>query len=110
MVPDGFSFDSDNPLYRRFKSGEQILEYSLDGGHLSIDWVDGGGAGTMLKHVLGAEGGSVRRISGYVTDKLGRLSDEALLRYGRQVAKQLGNGWTVTIRMDGTKKFLEFTR
>ncbi len=42
-------------------------------------------AGSMLKRILVAEGRYVNRISGYATSKLGDLSDEALLRYGRRL-------------------------
>ncbi|MDA1055681.1 MAG: Hint domain-containing protein [Planctomycetota bacterium] len=110
VIPNGFSFDIDNPRYRRFKSGDQVLEYSRNGGELAIDWIDGGGGASVLRKILAQEGKDVRRIAGYATDKLGELSNEALTRYGRQVARQLGDGWTATIEFDGLKRFLVFTR
>lgn len=79
--PDGFSFDIDDPKYRMLREGERKLEYTLQGEELIVDYVEGGGAASMLKRVLETEGADVRRISGYITDKLGNLSDEALLRY-----------------------------
>ena len=109
-VPEGFSFDVDNPVYRQLKDGDQVLQYSLKGEELAVDWVDGGGAASMLKRILAAEGSGVRRISGYATDKLASLSDNALLRYGNQVASSLGEGWKASIEFVANKRYLVFTR
>ena len=109
-VPEGFSFDIDNPIYRQLKDGDQVLQYSIKGEELAVDWVDGGGAASMLKRILAAEGSGVRRISGYATDKLASLSDKALLRYGNQVASSLGEGWKASIEFVANKRYLVFTR
>ena len=109
-APEGFSFDIDNPIYRQLKDGDQVLQYSLKGKELAVDWVEGGGAASMLKRILGAEGSGVRRISGYTADKLGGLSDNALLIYGNQLAANLGEGWRASIEFVDKKRFIVFTR
>lgn len=68
MIPEGLSFDIANPKYRQFKSGENILEYPLEGGEITVDWVSGTNASSMMRSILDAEGAGVTRISGYVTD------------------------------------------
>ena len=49
MIPDGISFDIANPKFRQFKSGDDILEYTLEGGEVTVDWVSGKGASSMMK-------------------------------------------------------------
>ena len=71
MIQDGISFDLTNPKFRRFKSGDDILEYTLDGSEITVDWVSGKGASSMMKSILDADGPGVTKISGYVTDNLG---------------------------------------
>lgn len=110
MIPDGLSFDIDNPKYRQFKQGEDILEYTLEGGEITVDWVSGTSAASMLKIILDADGAGVTRISGYVTDKLGRASNIVLERFGQRLAGQLGVGWKVTVEMIEGRKYLLFTR
>lgn len=93
-----------------FKEGERKLEYSIQGEELAVDYVEGGGSAAMLKRVLETEGAGVQRISGYATDKLGNLSDEALLRFGNRVAAELGEGWKAAIEVVDSKHYLIFTR
>jgi len=75
---------------------------------LDVDFVEGTGT-KMLKRVIDAEEKTISKIKGYTTDKLGVLSDKAVLRYGEIVARRLGN-WKASIRFDGHKRYLEFTR
>ena len=74
MIPDGFSYDTENPKFRRFRRGDDILEYTLEGSEITVDWVNGKGASSMMKSILDADGAGVTSISGYVTDKLGDVS------------------------------------
>ena len=92
MIPDGLSFDIANPKYRQFKSGDDILEYTLEAGEITVDWVSGKEASSMMKSILNADGAGVSRISGYVTDKLGGASNAALERLGNRIARELGDG------------------
>ena len=110
MIPDGISFDIANPKYRQFKSGDNILEYTLEGGEITIDWVSGKGASTMMTSILDADGASVSMISGYVTDKLGDASNLALQRLGDRMARQLGGDWTAIIEVRGDRRFVIFTK
>jgi len=55
MIPDGLSFDIANPKYRQFKSSDDVLEYTLDGGEITVDWVSGKNASSMMKAILDAE-------------------------------------------------------
>ena len=109
-APDGFSYDKDNPKYQTFKDGDKIVDYSVDGDKLSIDWADGGGLASALKEILRAEGDGIRRIGGYTTDKLGELSDKALQRYGDRVAAELGDGWKAAIEVIRGQRHLIFRR
>lgn len=108
-IPDGFSYDIDQPKYRIYKIGSDKLEYSVNGDELDVDFVKGAGA-NMLKAVVDAEGNAIAKIKGYTTDKLGTPSNHVVLRYGRMVARRLGPGWNASIRFDGQKRYLEFTR
>lgn len=110
MTPDGISFDISNPKYRQFKSGDNILEYTLEHGKISVDWVSGKGASSMMKSVLDAEGAGVTRISGYATDKLGDASNAALQRFGNRMASELGDDWKSIIEVKGDRRFLIFTK
>lgn len=110
MIPDGISFDIANPKYRQFKSGEDILEYTLEGSEITVDWVNGKGASSMMKSILEAGGAGVTKISGYVTDKLGDASDAALKRLGDRMARDLGDGWKAVIETRGDRRFLIFTK
>lgn len=109
IVPDGFSYDVDQPKYRTYKDGINKLEYSVNGDELDVDFGEGTGT-IMLQMVINAEGQTIKKIKGYTTDKLGTLSDETVLRYGQIVARQLGIDWQASIRFDGHKRYLEFTR
>ncbi len=110
MIPDGISFDGANPKYRQFKCGDDILEYTLEGGEITVDWVSGKNASSMMKSILGADGAGVTRISGYVTDKLGDASNAVLQRFGDRMARELGDGWKAAIEVRGERRFLSFTR
>jgi hypothetical protein len=110
MIPDGISFDIANPKFRQFKSGDDILEYTLEGGELTVDWVSGKGASSMMRSILDADGEGVTKISGYVTDKLGGASNAALQRLGDRMARDLGDGWKAIIEVRGDRRFLIFTR
>jgi len=92
MIPNGISFDIANPKFRQFKSGDDILEYTLDGGEITIDWVSGKGASSMMKTILDADRAGVVRISGYLTDKLGDASNAVLQRLGDRMAREFGDG------------------
>jgi hypothetical protein len=52
VIPDGISFDIANPKYRQFKNERNILEYTLEGGELTIDWVSGRNAASMMRSIL----------------------------------------------------------
>ena len=110
MIPDEISFDFANPKYRQFKSGENTLEYTLEGGEITVDWMSGNDAALMIKTIMDADGAGVTRISGYVTDKLGGASDAALRRLGNQMTGQLGSGWKATIQMIEGRRYLVFTK
>lgn len=110
MIPEGLSFDIANPKYRQFKSGENILEYPLEGGEITVDWVSGTNASSMMRSILDAEGAGVTRISGYVTDKLGGASNAALQRLGDQMAREIGGGWKATIEVIEGRRYLELTK
>jgi hypothetical protein len=109
-IPEGLSWDSDNPKYRRFKGVDGILEYTLDGDEITVDWVSGRNAASMMKVVLDADGKGVTKISGYVTDKLADASQPALLRLGDLVAGRLGGLWTVSTQPIEGRRFLVFTK
>jgi hypothetical protein len=110
MIPDGISIDIANPKYRQFKSGDNILEYALEGGEITVDWISGRNASSMIKEILDAEGPGVTRISGYVTDKLGGVSNATLQRFADRVAAELGGGWKVTIETVRNRRYLVFTK
>jgi hypothetical protein len=110
MIPDGISFDIADPKFRQFKSGEHILEYTLEGSEITVNWVNGKGASSMMKSILDADGAGVTKISGYVTDKLGDASNAALQRLADQMARGLGGGWKAIIEVRGERRFLVFTK
>jgi hypothetical protein len=110
MIPEGISFDIANPQYRQFKSGTNILEYTLDRGEITVDWISGKNASSMMKSILEKDGAEVTRISGYVTDKLGGASDAALQRLANQTANQLGGGWKGTIQKIEGRRYVVFTK
>lgn len=110
MIPEGISFDVANPKYRRFKSGDNILEYTLEGNEITVDWVSGKNAASMMNAILKSEGAAVTRISGYATDKLGKATTAALQRFGNRFASELGDGWTVAIEPVRNRRYLVFTK
>jgi len=110
MIPDGISFDVANPKFRQFKNGDGILGYTLEGGEITVDWVSGKGASSMMKSILDADGAGVTKISGYVTDKLGGASNAALQRLGDRMARELGGGWKAIIEVSGDRRFLVFMK
>ncbi len=110
MIPEGISFDITNPKYRQFKNGDNILEYALEGGEITVDWVSGKNASSMLKAILNTEGNAVTRISGYATDKLGGASNAVLQRFGDSMAAELGGVWKATIETVGNRRYLVFTK
>lgn len=110
MIPDGVSFDIENPKYRQFKSGDNILEYTLAGGEISVDWVSGKNASSMMRSILEVDGTGITQISGYVTDKLGSASTESLQRLGNQMATKMGGGWKAAIEIKGNRRYLVFTK
>jgi hypothetical protein len=107
---DGFSFDSANRKYRQFKAGDSILEYTIDAGEITIDWVFGRNALAMIQRVVDREGSDVRRISGYVTDKLGAMPDKVLQRIATGLARRLGGDWTATMKRIEGRRYLVLTR
>lgn len=110
MTPNGISCDIANPKYRQFKSGDSILEYTLEGGEITVDWVSGKNTSSMMRSILDADGKGVTRISGYVTDKLADASDAALQRFGNQMAAQMRGGWKASIEMIRNRRHLVFTK
>ena len=62
MIPNGISFDIANPKYRQFKSGGNSLEYTLEGGEITVDWVIGKNASSMMKSILDADGNGVTQM------------------------------------------------
>ncbi len=69
------TIDADNPKYRHFTSGDRLLEYTLEVGEITVDWLNGKDAASMMKAILAADGRGIIKISGYVTDKLGGVSN-----------------------------------
>jgi len=110
MIPNGISFDTANPKYRQFKSGDDILEYTLEGGEITVDWVSGKNAASMLKAILDADGAGIAKISGYVTDKLGGAPNAVLQRLGNYMAAQMGGGWKAAIKTIEGRRYLVFTK
>jgi len=110
MIPDGLSFDIANPKYRQFRSGDDILEYTLDGGEITVDWVSGKNVSSMMEAILDTDGTGVNRISGYVTDKLGGASNAALQRLGNQMAGQMSGSWKAVIEMIEGRRYLVFMK
>lgn len=110
MNPDGISFDDAEPKYRQFKNGDNILEYTIEGEEITVDWVSGTNALSMMKAVLDADGSGVTRISGYVTDKLGGTSNDVLQRFGDQMSGRLVGEWKATIEMIEGRRYLLFTK
>lgn len=110
MIPEGISFDTANPKYRQFKNGDNILQYTLEGGEITVDWVSGKNASSIMKAILEAEGAGVTRISGYATDRLGQASNAALQRLGTRMCSELGGDWTVTIETVRSRRYLVFTK
>ncbi|MEM6980100.1 MAG: hypothetical protein AAF539_10590 [Planctomycetota bacterium] len=106
MIPNGISFDGTNPKYRQFVRGHDILEYTLDGHEITVDWIRGTNESSMLKSALNEDGTGVTRISGYVTDKLGDASDDVLKRWGDRIARDLGKHWKPVIEMHGNRRCL----
>src|SRR6056297_371609 len=97
MTSGSFSADAASPKYRQYKRGDDILEYTLEGDEITVGWVSGTGASSMMKAILTADGSGVAKISGYVTDKLGDASIAALQRFGDRTAKELDDRWKATI-------------
>ena len=110
MVPDGISFDIANPKFRQFQDGDNKLEYTLEGNEITVDWVNGKGASAMMKAILETDGTGVTKVFGYVTDKLGNASNNALQRLGDRMARDLGDGWNAIIEVRGNRRFLIFTK
>lgn len=110
MPPEGISFHIANPKYRQFKSGANILEYTLDGGEITIDWVSGRHASSMMRSILDADGAGVSRISGYVTDKLAGASNAALQRLGGRMVREVGGNWRATIEIIEGRRYFVFTK
>ncbi|MFO7907804.1 MAG: hypothetical protein ACQESR_27670 [Planctomycetota bacterium] len=110
MIPEGISFDIASPKYRQCKSGNNILEYTLEGGEITVDWVSGKNASSIMRSILDADGSGVTRISGYVTDKLGGASNTALQRLGDRMAREIGGGWRATIEIIEGRRHPVFTK
>lgn len=106
MASNTFSFDVSNPKYRQLNRGNDILEYTLVDGEIIVDWVNGRDVASMLKTILAVDGDGVTKISGYVTDKLGRASSNVLLRLGNQIANHLGGGWKATLQTIESRRYL----
>ena len=110
MISDEISFDITNPKYRQFKSADCILEYTLIGTEIIVDWVCGNDAASMIKSILDVDGQGITRISGYATDKLGRASDATLQRLADRVASQLDGGWKASIKEIVGRRYVVFTK
>ncbi len=107
---DGLSCNAANPKYRRFKSGDNVLEYTLNGSQITIDWVSGNNASTMMKLILSVDGNGIAKVSGYVTDKLGSASDAVLQRLADQIARQVGSEWNASIETIEGRRYLVFMK
>ncbi len=62
----------------------------------------------MIRAVLDADGEGIAKISGYVTDKLGRASDEAPQKLGRRTVKSVGGGWVVRTEIIAGRRYVVF--
>ena len=102
--------DDENPKYRTYQRGDDILEYTVGDCEIGIDWVSGRDAAAMLKAIHSFEGEGVTCLCGYVTDKLGSASDQGLQRFGRMIAHQLGSPWKARIEVIEGRRFLVFTK
>jgi len=110
MIFDGISFDEANSKYRQIKCDSGILEYTLEPGEITVDWVIGKNTSAMLKEILAAEGLQITRISGYVTDKLGDASSETLQRFASRLAREIGLGWQAKIETVRNRRYLVLTK
>ncbi len=110
MDDSTITVDADNPKYRQFTSGDRILEYTLQVGEITVDWVNGKDAASMMKAILAADGGGIIKISGYVTDKLGGVSNTVLQRFGNQMAASFSGEWTATVEKIEGRRYLLFTK
>lgn len=88
----------------------RCVEYNVEGNALKIDWVDGGGLEEMLGKIVEAEGPGIYKITGYTTDKLGKLSDIPLQRLGNRIVNSLGGSWSASVIFADGKRFLTLTR
>ncbi len=52
QIPEGISFDNSQPKYRQYRGGDHILEYTLDGDKITVDWVSGRNAAKMMQAIL----------------------------------------------------------
>src|ERR1043165_9375725 len=109
-IPDGFSVDCANPKYRQFKNRDGILEYTIEGDNVTVDWVAGKNTSAMIQQILDYEGSGVSKVAGYVTDRLGATSDEALQRLGTMLAQRLTGGCAATIQRIEGRRYLVLTR
>ena len=64
----------------------------------------------MIRSILDADGAGVTKISGYVSDKLGDASNEALQRLGIRMSRELGGDWKATIETVRNRRYLVFTK
>jgi hypothetical protein len=110
MISDGISFDAGNPKYRQFKRGDDILEDTLKGSEITVDWVSGTDASSMMNAILKVDGNDVTSISGYVTDKLGNASNAAVQRLGKRMASQLDGDWTSAIQSIEGRRYLKLKK
>lgn len=110
MIVDGVSYDAGNPKYRQFKRGDDILEYTLEGSEITVDWVSGNDATLMMNAILRVDGKDVTCISGYVTDKLGNATNATLQRFGRRIARELNGDWTSTIQTIEGRRYLKLKK
>jgi hypothetical protein len=77
---------------------------------MAVDWVHGKIVAGMLRAILNAEGEHITRIAGYVTDKLGATSEQALRRFASRVALQLGDECKVSLETIEGRRYLVFRK
>lgn len=95
-------------------AGEHALETTLRGTALEVDWVSGQSAIFSLGEVQAAAGGpgSIRTITGYVTDQLAVNVRQPgyLQRLADAVGGRLGGQWTARLEASGTRTHLILER
>lgn len=79
--PEGLSFESGNPSTRAARAGDNLLEYSINGDVLNLDYVEGLASPRLLLRILKSDPAacSIKKITGYTTLALEKVPDADIL-------------------------------